>query len=266
MLENIKLDRPIAFIDLGTTGVRYYADRIVEFSVLKLQPDGTEEYKSRRVNPEMPIPVTATNVHGILNTDIEGEPIFRQLAKGICEFIDNCDLSGFNILDFDLPLLESEFKRVGVEFSRDNRQIIDTMTIYHKMVPPDPNASRNLEAAYLFYCGKELKDAHSADNDVKACVEIMVGQMNMYDDLPRDIKGLCSICSVGRENYIDLVGRFVWFGKEASFNFGKHKGRLLREITDEYPDYLEWILGQDFSSEVIEIVTNALEGEFPEKL
>ncbi len=264
MLKSINLKKPIVFIDLETTGIRYYADRIVEFSVLKVQPDGTEEYKSRRVNPEMPIPAGATNVHGISDTDIEGEPTFRQLAKGIYEFIDNCHLSGFNILDFDLPLLESEFRRVGVEFSRANRQIIDTMTIYHKMVPYDSNASRNLVAAYLFYCGKGLKDAHSADNDVKACAEVLGGQLDMYDDLPRDVNSLCSICSEGRENYIDPVGKFVWLENEASFNFGQHKGRLLREIADEHPDYLGWILGQDFSPKVLEIITNALKGEFPD--
>ena len=266
MLKNINLERPIAFIDLETTGLRYYTDRIVEFSVLKIKPDGTEEYKSRRVNPEMPIPSEASSVHGITNVDLEEEPTFRQLAKGICEFMDGCDLSGFNILDFDLPLLENEFKRTGIEFSRDNRQIIDTMTIYHKRVPYDPNAKRNLEAAYLFYCDKELKDAHSANSDVRACAEILDGQLDMYDDLPRDVFSLCSICSSDRENYIDLVGRFVWLEQAAAFNFGKHKGRLLREITDEYPDYLEWILGQDFSPEVTEIVTNALEREFPEKI
>ena len=265
MLKSINLERPIAFIDLETTGIRYYADRIVEFSVLKIRPDGTEEYKSRRVNPEIPIPVEASSVHGITNADLEGEPTFRQLSKGIYEFIDHCDLSGFNILDFDLPLLENEFKRAGIEFSRDNRQIIDTMTIYHKKVPYDPNVKRNLEAAYLFYCGKELKDAHSADSDVRACVEILDGQLDMYDDLPRDVLSLCSIYSSDRENYVDIVGKIVWLGEEASFNFGKHKGRSLREITSEYPDYLEWILGQDFSPEVIEIVTNALEGEFPER-
>ncbi|MBA7633595.1 3'-5' exonuclease DinG [subsurface metagenome] len=207
----------------------------------------------------------ATNVHGITNTDLEGEPTFRQLAKGICEFIEGCDLSGFNILDFDLPLLESEFKRVGIEFSRDNRQIIDTMVIYHRMVHYDPNVRRNLEAAYLFYCAKKLKDAHSADSDVKTCAEVLVGQLDMYDDLPHDVFSLCSICSEGRENYIDAVGKLVWIENEACFNFGQHKGRLLREITDEYPDYLGWILGQDFSPEVIEIITEALEGKFPER-
>ncbi|MFC1899780.1 exonuclease domain-containing protein [Chloroflexota bacterium] len=265
MLNNINLERPIAFIDLETTGLKYYADCIVEFSVLKIRPDGTEEYKSRRVNPEMAIPSQASSVHGITNADLEEEPTFRQLAKGICEFMDGCDLSGFNILDFDLPLLENEFKRAGIEFSRDNRQIIDTMTIYHKKVPYDPNVKRNLEAAYLFYCNKELLDAHSADSDVRACAEILDGQLDMYDDLPREVFSLCSLCSSDRENYIDIVGKFVWLGKEASFNFGKHKGRLLREISSEYPDYLEWILGQDFSPQVMGITTRALNDEFPER-
>ncbi|MFC1967017.1 exonuclease domain-containing protein [Chloroflexota bacterium] len=265
MLKNLKLERPIAFIDLETTGNRYYADRIVEFSVLKIQQDGTEEYKSRRVNPEMLISLEAVNKHGITDAELAGEPIFRQLARGICEFLDSCDLCGFNILDFDLPLLENEFKRVGIKFSRDNRQIIDTIAIFHMKVPFDPNAKRNLEAAYLLYCGKELKNAHSADSDVRASVEVLDGQLDMYDDLPRDVPGLCSVCSEGRGNYLDVVGKFVWFGEEAAFDFGKHSGRLLREIAGEYPDYLEWMLRQAFSPEVRDIVMGALEGKFPNK-
>ena len=259
------MQRPIAFIDLETTGTRYYADRIVEFSVLKVWPDGTEEYKSRRVNPEMLIPEEASNVHGITNKDVENEPTLRQLVKGISEFLRGCDLCGFNILEFDLPLLEYEFKRVGHEFLREDRQIIDTMAICHMRVAYDPNASRNLEAAYFLYCGKELKNAHSAVSDVKACAEVLDGQLDMYDDLPRDVSGLHSICYESRENYIDIEGKFVWVGEEASFNFGKHKGRSLREISEEYPDYLEWMINQDFSPEVISIITNALEGVFSEK-
>ncbi len=135
MLKNIKLERPLAFIDLETTGNRYYADRIVEFSVLKIQPDSTEEYKSRRVNPEMPISPEAIDKHGITDAELVGEPIFRQLGRGICEFLDGCDLSGFNILDFDLPLLENEFKRVGIDFSRQDRQIVDSMAIFPMKVP-----------------------------------------------------------------------------------------------------------------------------------
>jgi DNA polymerase-3 subunit epsilon len=264
-MKNLIINRPIAFIDLETTGNRYYADRIVEFSVLKIKPDGNEEYKRRRVNPEMEISVEATSKHGITNADLEGEPAFHQLARGICRFLDGCDLCGFNILDFDLPLLEHEFKRVGIDFSRDNRQIVDTMAIYHKRVPYDPSVSRNLEAAYLMFCGKQLKDAHSADSDVRACIEVLDGQLDMYSDLPHDVSDLCSICSEGRESYIDIVGKFVWLGEETSFNFGKHKGRLLSEIAGEYPDYLEWMLRQDFSPEVRDIVSKALESEYPKR-
>lgn len=264
MLKNIKLERPLAFIDLETTGNRYYADRIVEFSVLRIQPNSTEEYKSRRVNPEMPISPEAIDKHRITDAELVGEPIFRQLGKGICEFLDGCDLSGFNILDFDLPLLENEFKRVGIDFSRQDRQIVDTMAIFHMKVPFDPNAKRNLAAAYLLYCGKELKNAHSADSDVRASAEVLDGQLDMYDDLPRDVPGLCSVCAGGREYYIDVVGKLGWDSGEAAFRFGQYRGRPLRDVSGEDPSYLEWILGQDFSPEVKDIAAKALRGEFPQ--
>ena len=264
-MKNILLNRPLAVIDLETTGTRYYADRIVEFSILKIYPDGKEEYKSRRVNPQMEIPVGASNVHGITNEEVENEPTFKQLAKGIVEFLEGCDLCGFNILNFDLPLLEYEFERAGTDFSRENRYIVDTMSIYHMNMPYDPSVSRNLEAAYRYFCNKELKNAHSAENDVTACAEILYGQLAIYGNLPQEIPGLCEICTKPRENYIDLVGKFTWVDDEACFTFGKHNGRLLREISEEYPDYLGWMINQDFSPEVISIVTNALQGVFPEK-
>ena len=264
-MKNLKLERPIVFIDLETTSNRYYVDRIIEFSILKIQPDGTEEYKSRRVNPETPIAPGARDKHGITDTELVGEPILRQLARGIHEFLDGCDLSGFSILDFDLPLLEHEFERVGIDFSRQDRQIVDSMTIFHMKVPFDPNARRDLAAAYLMYCGKELKNAHSTDSDVRASVEVLDGQLEMYHDLPRDVPGLSSVCSKGRENYLDVVGKLVWLGEEAAFNFGKYSGRPLREIAGVYPDYLEWILRQDFSPEVRDIVIRASAGEFPKR-
>ncbi len=263
MLKNLKLERQMAFIDLETTGNRYYADRIVEFSVLKIQPDGREEYKSRRVNPEMLISIEATNKHGVTNADLEEEPTFRQLANGICKFLEGCDLSGFNILGFDLLLLEHEFERVGIEFSRDNRQIVDSMAIFHMREPFDPNAPRNLEAAYQKYCNKILANAHSADSDVRASVEILDGQLEMYGDLPCDAERLCLICLEPRKNFIDAIGRFAWLEGEVAFNFGKHRGRPVREIVREYPDYLSWVLTQDFSPEVRDIVTKALEDELP---
>ncbi len=265
MMKNLILKRTMAFIDLETTGNRYYVDRIVEFSVLKIHPDGSEEYKSRRVNPEMPISPGASETHGITDTELVGEPVFRKLAKGICDFLKDCDLSGFNILGFDLPLLENEFERVGIEFSRDNRHIVDSMAIFHMKVPLDSETPRNLGAAYQKYCNKELTNAHSTDSDVRASAEILDGQLQMYGDLPRDAEGLCSVCLEPRKNFIDIAGRFVWFEEEAAFNFGKHRGRPVREIAGEYPDYLSWMLAQDFSPEVRDIVSKALEGEFPER-
>ena len=265
MLKNLKLERPMAFIDLETTGNRYYADRIVEFSVLKIWPDGTEEYKSRRVNPEIPISAEATSKHGFTNADLEREPTFRQIAKGICEFLEGCDFSGFNILEFDLPLLEHEFERVGIKFSRDNRQIVDSMAIFHMREPFDPNMPRNLEVAFKKYCDKEMANAHCSDSDVRASAEVLDGQLEMYGDLPCDAEGLCKVCFKVRENYVDTIGRLVWLGGEVAFNFGKHKGKPIREIAGEYPDYLRWMLTQDFSPEVRDIITKALEGEFSER-
>lgn len=252
----------MAFIDLETTSNRYYADRIIEFSVLKIWSDGTEKYKSRRVNPQMPIAAEATGKHGITNADLEEEPIFRQLAKGIHEFLEDCDLSGFNILEFDLPLLEHEFERVGIEFSSDNRQIVDSMAIFHMKVPFDSNNRRNLEAAYFKYCGKELTNAHSADGDVKASAEVLDGQLEMYGDLPCDVKGLCAVCLKGRENYIDVEGKLVWVDGEAACNFSKeNKGRLLKDIASDNPGFLSWILDREFSPDVKDIVAKALNGE-----
>jgi len=265
MLKKLRLQRPMAFIDLETTGNRYYADRIVEFSVLKLQPSGGEEYKSRRVNPEMTISKEATEKHGITNVDLEDEPIFKQLAKGICDFLDGCDLSGFNILGFDLPLLEREFERAGVQFSRQGRQIVDSMSIFHMREPFNPPNSRNLAAAYQKFCGKELTDAHSAKSDVRASAEILDGQLEVYSDLPCDVDGLCSVCVEHRKAFIDIGGRLVWLeNREAAFNFGKHKGYTLRDIANTYPDYLIWILSQDFSPEIKDIITKALKGEYPQ--
>jgi len=265
MLKYLKTDKPVAFFDLETTGTRYYIDRIVEFSVFKIFPDGKEEYKNRRLNPGMPIQSGATRKHGITNDDVKNEPVFRQLAKGILEFMEGCDLCGFNILDFDLPLLEHEFRRVGMQFSRDSRRFIDLMTIYHAREPFDKDTPRSLTNAYKLYCGKEIQNAHSAEGDVKASTEILDGQLEKYSDLPRDIDGLCAECLKARINYIDLVGKLVWDGNESVISFGKHKGKSLKALAAEVPDYLEWMLRQDFSPEVKDIVKNALNGEFPKK-
>lgn len=188
MLKNLKLDRPIAFIDVETTGLSPYSDRIVELSILKIHPDGNGEYKSHRINPEIPIPAETTAVHGITDADVANEPAFRQYAKSIRDFLEDCDIAGFNVIKFDLPCLEAEFARANVEFSRQGRYLIDSQVIYHQREP------RNLQAAYHKYCGKEMVNAHSAEEDAKTSAEVLDGQLEMYQDLPRDVSGLCALC------------------------------------------------------------------------
>lgn len=263
MLKNLKLDRPIAFIDVETTGIKPYSDRILELSILRIQPDGTEEYKSHRVNPEMAIPADTTAVHGITDADVAGEPMFRQYAKSVYDFLEGCDLSGFNIITFDLPFLKAEFERAGVDsLDQEDRQIVDSMIIFHQMVSPD-QGSRNLKAAYLKYCGKELGNAHGAEKDAGASAEVLDGQIETHSDLPNDVPGLAAFCGEVRKNYVDAEGKFLWSEGEMVFNFGKHAGRPLKEIAQEYPDYLQWIIRGDFNPDVHDIVSKALEDEFP---
>ena len=258
-MKHLKLDRPIAFIDVETTGLSPYSDRIVELSILKIHPDGAEEYKSHRVNPGVPIPAEATAVHGITDSDVAGEPVFQRYAKSVRDFLEDCDIAGFNVIKFDLPCLETEFARANVEFSRRGRQLVDSKVIYHQRDP------RDLRAAYRKYCGKEMEGAHSAEEDAKATAEVLYGQLEMHQDLPRDVPGLCALCYRVEENYIDADGKFIWSEGEVVCNFGKkHRGRKLKDIAVDDPGYLSWIADADFSTEVKEMVINALDGEFPE--
>ncbi len=257
-MKNLVLDRPLVFIDLETTGLNTAKDRIVDITLLKIHADGREESKTRLINPEMPIPEDAIEVHGITDEKIADEPTFRQIAKGFSEFLDDCDLCGFNIKGYDLPLLEAEFSRVGVEFSRSGRRIIDTKTIFHKFHP------RNLEAAYREYCGKELKNSHASDVDARASAEILVSQLEAHGELPRDIEGLHQYCCDPQEtNWVDPDGKFIRCDGVITLNFGKkHKGKPLKEVADTDPGYLEWILGADFSEDVKRIVKDALPTEY----
>lgn len=259
MLKNLILNRPLAFIDIETTGLNTYSDRIVELSILKIFPDGTEEYKNHRINPEIPIPAEATAIHGITDADVNREPMFCQYARSIRDFLEGCDISGFNVIRFDLPCLEAEFARANVDFSRQGRYLVDSQVIFHKREP------RDLKAAYRKYCGRQMENTHSAEEDAKVSAEVLDGQIEMYEDLPRNIAGLSALCWRGEQDYIDADGKFIWVGGEAVCNFGKHKGRQLKEIAIDYPDYLEWMSHGDFSTKVRDIANRALNGEFPEK-
>ncbi len=259
-MKNLRLDRPLAFIDVETTGLNPYSDRIVELSILKTHPDNRKDYKSHRFNPETPIPTEAIAIHGITDADVAEEPAFRQYAKSVRDFLEDCDIAGFNVIKFDLPFLEAEFARANIEFSRQDRYLVDSQVIYHQCDP------RDLQAAYRKYCSKEMENAHSAEEDAKASAEILDGQLEIHEDLPRDVPGLCALCYKVNENSIDTDGKFIWLEGEAVCNFGKkHKGRKLMDIATEDPSYLKWLADADFSKEVKDIANNALKGEFPEK-
>ncbi len=177
-MKNLQLDRPLAFIDVETTGLNPYSDGIVELSILKVSPDGSEDYRNHRVNPEVPIPSEATAIHSITDADVAEEPFFRQYAKGVRDFLEGCDIAGFNIIKFDLPFLEAEFARVNIEFTRRNRYLIDSQIIFHM------RELRTLEAAYQKYCGKEMVNAHCAEEDAKASAEILNGQVDTHGQSP----------------------------------------------------------------------------------
>jgi DNA polymerase-3 subunit epsilon len=258
MFKNLKLERPIAFIDVETTGLKIYSDKIVELSILKVNPDGSEVFKNQKINPQIPIPIEATAIHGITNAEVASEPTFSQCAKSILDFINGCDIGGFNVIGFDLPFLETEFTRAKVKFSRQGRYLIDSQVIYHKREP------RDLASAYSKYCGKELKNAHSAEADAKASAEILDRQLEVYQDLPRNVSELYPICYETNGNNVDTEGKFIWVNGEAVCNFGKkYHGCNLKDLANKDPSYLRWITGADFSPEVQKLAAKALAGDFP---
>jgi DNA polymerase-3 subunit epsilon len=236
----LKLTRPLVFFDLETTGTNITHDRIVEISIVKLMPDGTVVERSRRLNPEMPIPAEATAVHHITDDDVAGEPTFRQVAASLSKLLQGCDIAGFNSNRFDIPLLDQEFHRAGVDFDLNGVRFVDVQTIYHKKEP------RTLVAAYRYYCGKELEEAHSALADTRATMEVLMAQLDVYDDLPVELDGLSEFANPNRN--VDLLGRLIYDdNKREVINFGKYKGRLAEEVLASDPGYYNWIMQGDFA-------------------
>ena len=236
----LKLTRPLVFFDLETTGTNITHDRIVEISIVKLMPDGTVVERSRRLNPEMPIPAEATAVHHITDDDVAGEPTFRQVAASLSKLLQGCDIAGFNSNRFDIPLLDQEFHRAGVDFDLNGVRFVDVQTIYHKKEP------RTLVATYRYYCGKELEEAHSALADTRATMEVLMAQLDVYDDLPVELDGLSEFANPNRN--VDLLGRLIYDdNKREVINFGKYKGRLAEEVLASDPGYYNWIMLGDFA-------------------
>lgn len=265
-LGRLALLRPLAFIDLETTGVDPRHDKIVEISVMKVFPPGeggvTPEpvVRTRRVHPGVPIPPGATAIHHITDADVEGEPPFEQIARSLLELLSDCDFAGFGVRRFDLPLLVAEFRRCGLAFEIAERNVIDGKDIFHLKEP------RTLTAAYAVYCGGELRSAHSAEADMIASRDVIVAQLERYDDLPGDVEALAKIGAPEADpDAIDGEGRFKWIAGEACVNFGKNRGRSLRELSgnEDGRGMLGWMLRADFGEDAKKIVRAALDGRFP---
>lgn len=237
---NLNLANCIVFFDLETTGVNISKDRIVEISVLKVHPNGKEEQRTIRVNPEMPIPKEASEVHGIYDEDVKECPTFKEIAKELARFMEGCDLGGYNSNRFDVPLLAEEFLRVGVDFDMRKRKFVDVQTIFHKM------EQRTLSAAYRFYCDKCLEDAHSAAADTAATYEVLKAQLERYGDkLENNIEFLSKFST--QNNTVDFAGFIVYNEKgEEVFNFGKNKGVPVEKVLKEQPGYFSWIINSEF--------------------
>ena len=245
----LNLKNPLVFFDLETTGTNINSDRIVEICYLKVYPNGNEESKTMRINPEMHIPEASSAVHGIYDADVADCPTFKEVAKNIANDIEGCDLAGFNSNRFDIPLLAEEFLRAGVDIDMMKRTFIDVQVIFHKL------EQRTLSAAYKFYCDKNLEDAHTAEADTRATYEVLMAQLDHYPDvLENDMKFLADYSSYNKN--VDFVGRIVYNEQGVEvFNFGKYKGMPVAEILKKDIGYFGWLMQGDFTLNTKNVLT-----------
>lgn len=234
----LQLQKPIAFIDLETTGTNLGTDRIVEIAIVKIGRDGSKQTKRKLINPEMPIPAGASDVHGITDEMVREAPAFRQVANEFKQFLDNCDLGGYNSNRFDIPLLVEEFLRAGLDFDMNNRRMIDVQKIFHMM------EQRTLSAAYKFYCNKTLDGAHSAEVDAAATWEVLEAQLLRYPQLGDSLDSIIKF--IGEDQVVDFARRFIMSNGIEVFNFGKHKGKPVAEVLKAEPQYYDWMMKGDF--------------------
>ena len=245
----LNLKNPLVFFDLETTGTNINSDRIVEICYLKVYPNGNEEAKTLRINPEMHIPEASSAVHGIYDEDVVDCPTFKDVAKTIASDIEGCDLAGFNSNRFDIPVLAEEFLRAGVDIDLMKRKFVDVQVIYHKL------EQRTLSAAYKFYCDKNLEDAHTAEADTRATYEVLKAQLDRYADvLENDINFLSNYSCYSRN--VDFAGRIVYNDQDVEvFNFGKYKGVSVKEVLQKDPGYYSWIMQGDFTLNTKNVLT-----------
>jgi DNA polymerase III subunit epsilon len=235
----LQLARPIAFIDLETTGVNLANDRIVEIAIVKMMPDGSRQTKRKLLNPDMPIPAESTEIHGITNEMVKDAPTFKAVANELKQYIEGCDLGGYNSNRFDIPLLMEEFLRSGIDVDLSKRRMIDVQHIFYQMEP------RTLTAAVKFYCNKELEGAHGAEADINATIDVLLAQLQRYEKLGNSVDSILS--TIGEEKIVDYARRLAYDDKGVEvFNFGKYKGRSVAEVLKSEPQYYDWMMKGDF--------------------
>ena len=248
----LNLKNPLVFFDLETTGISISNDRILEYSFVKILPTLEKEVKTQRINPTIPIPIESSLIHGIYEKDITDAPSFRDVAKNLAKWLEGCDLGGFNIIKFDVPMLVEEFLRVDVEFETKNRKLIDAQRFFHLM------EKRNLSAAYEFYCDKDLANAHSAEADTLATLAVFEAQVSRYDgqmvkdNLGKDLgvftNDMSKLHDLTFSKMADLAGRMVYNNSgEVVFNFGKHRGKPVTQVLKSEPSYFDWMMKGDFT-------------------
>ena len=246
----LQLTKPIAFIDLETTGINISTERIVEIAMVKISPDGTKQVKRKLINPQMPIPKASSDIHGITDEMVKDSPTFKQAANEIKQFIDNCDLAGYNSNRFDIPMLIEEFLRSGLEFTLDGKKLLDVQKVFHMM------EQRTLGAAYKFYCNKSLENAHSAEVDATATWEVLEAQVERYPQIGNTVESIVKF--TGEDDIVDFARRFVKDNGIEIFNFGKHKGKPVTQVLKEEPQYYDWMMKGDFPMDTKQKLTEIL--------
>lgn len=250
----LSLTRPLVFFDVETTGIDPFHDRIIEIGAVKLFPDGTKKEYHQMINPGIPIPAGATTIHNITDDMVKDKPYFGDLAEELRDIFFDADLGGYNVKIFDIPILTTEFKRVGLDLDYETMNIVDAMAIFKIKEP------RTLTAAYKKYCGKELENAHSAVADITATIEVLEGQITHYGDLPTTPEALHEFCFPKDPDAFDAEGKLRFVDGKLTINFGKNRGKSLQELALNDPYYLEWILNGSFPEKVKKAVKEALNG------
>jgi len=254
----LHLDRPLIVFDLEATGLNKRTDRIVSIALVRYEPDGSAEQINYLINPERPIPEETTAIHGITDEDVADAPTFSEMAEIVEKLFAGADLSGYNILVYDIQMLTEEFSRANRPFSLDGRRVLDAQRIFFR------NEPRDLSAALRYYCGKTHEDSHNALGDVLATIQVLGGQFERYEELPDQMDELNEYCDPRNPSWTDRNGRLKWAKGEVVFNFGKFQGRSLRDAVETDPNFITWLLRSDFPDDTKQIVRNAVKGTYPE--